>query len=333
MRLKRPDSRLLLSALLLAGCQPAGMPQPAEAPSLEGRIEAWDLERRVQSTEADVAYAATVSLIDVSTTSASPTSPVNQTVATTVTNASSQFVLTFRGFVPSATGSYVLEAVKGLQSNRVGTSAARLRTLIHYQDGGWTSLTNLVPNSGLVVGRTTTALCIIQGQRTDVTPDSLIGTVQIGVADGALQPTTADTFVPPAGCPITNLDFHTVTDYVRQALYADNDPVGTVVRNANTGTYEIKVNKAPIVTGVSPLSAGVGATVTLSGSQFDPTPGNNSVTFNGVAGTVLTASETQLTVTVPSTTTGNLAVANPYGTTQAGVFTIVPTLTGQFPAN
>lgn len=331
----RPENRkhhglLWAGALLLVACQPMNAPRVAELPDLEGQVDFGD-GRLTQSTDADVAIAATVSLIDVSTTSASPTTPRNQTVATSVTNSSGQFVLSFRGFSPSATESYILEAVKGLQSNKVGVSAARVRTLMRFQ-GGWISLTNLVPNTSLRVSRTTTALSIMQGLRTDVAPSTLMGTLQLDLADNTLSPATTDTFTPPAGCPITNQDFHTVTDYVRQALVADNDPIGTVIRN-NSGTYEIRVNKAPIVTGVSPTSAGVGARVTIAGSQFDPVAANNTVRFNGVAATVVSATDTQLVVTVPNATSGNLSIANPYGTTVAGAFTIVPSLSGQFPAN
>ena len=51
---------------------------------------------------------------------------------------------------------------------------------------------------------------------------------------------------------------------------------------------------------VSPNIVRGGLTVTLRGGGFDPTPGNNAVTFGGVAATVLTATATELTVVVPT---------------------------------
>lgn len=43
-----------------------------------------------------------------------------------------------------------------------------------------------------------------------------------------------------------------------------------------------------------------GASATIDGAGFDPTPGNNTVTIGGTAATVTAASGTQLTVTVPT---------------------------------
>ena len=55
----------------------------------------------------------------------------------------------------------------------------------------------------------------------------------------------------------------------------------------------------------TPATGSVGATVTIIGANFSPTPANNIVTFNGSAATVTTATVTQLTTTVPTgATTG-----------------------------
>ncbi len=56
----------------------------------------------------------------------------------------------------------------------------------------------------------------------------------------------------------------------------------------------------PTVTGVSPAVVGAGATVTITGANFDPTAVNNVVALGGpTRATVNTATATSLNVTVP----------------------------------
>ncbi|WP_128547399.1 IPT/TIG domain-containing protein [Larkinella soli] len=55
------------------------------------------------------------------------------------------------------------------------------------------------------------------------------------------------------------------------------------------------------ITAIEPLTAPVGGTVTIAGTQFSATPASNTVTFGGnVQATVTSATETQLVVTVPA---------------------------------
>ena len=63
----------------------------------------------------------------------------------------------------------------------------------------------------------------------------------------------------------------------------------------------------PVVTGIDPVIALTGSTITLSGYNFSTTPG--SVTVNGVTAAVQTWTDTFITVTVPdSATLGNIVV-------------------------
>lgn len=65
----------------------------------------------------------------------------------------------------------------------------------------------------------------------------------------------------------------------------------------------------PTVNSFTPATAPVGATVTITGTNFSTTPGNNTVTFSGTAATVTSATATQLTVIVPAgATTGKISV-------------------------
>jgi hypothetical protein len=81
----------------------------------------------------------------------------------------------------------------------------------------------------------------------------------------------------------------------------------------------------PSITSFNPVVGRIGYPVTIVGTSFIPTPSDNIVKFNGVAATVLTASTTQLTTTVPEgATTGNITVQTVYGTgTSADPFTVL----------
>ncbi|TRX54302.1 hypothetical protein FNH22_19490 [Fulvivirga sp. M361] len=56
---------------------------------------------------------------------------------------------------------------------------------------------------------------------------------------------------------------------------------------------------APTITSFDPTGGKVGITVTISGTNFSPTAGDNTVSFNGVDAMVINATTTSLTVTVP----------------------------------
>ena len=97
---------------------------------------------------------------------------------------------------------------------------------------------------------------------------------------------------------------------------------------------------APTIAGFTPASAPVGASVTITGNNFDPTPANNTVVFsNGVAATVTSSTSTQIVTTVPQgAVTGPITVTTTdvvQGATSASSFTVVPppAITGFSPAS
>ncbi|KAB7729079.1 cell shape-determining protein MreB [Rudanella paleaurantiibacter] len=91
------------------------------------------------------------------------------------------------------------------------------------------------------------------------------------------------------------------------------------------------------VTGISPTSAPAGTTVTISGTNFGTTPASNTVTFGTVPATVLTATSTQLVVTVPANAGSPVTVAANGATAQGPVFTVsakpVVSVAGSISAN
>jgi hypothetical protein len=71
------------------------------------------------------------------------------------------------------------------------------------------------------------------------------------------------------------------------------------------------VGATPTITSFAPTSALAGTTVTITGTNFDPTPSQNSVSFKGIKASVTNATATQLTVTVPASASfGPITVAN-----------------------
>ena len=100
-----------------------------------------------------------------------------------------------------------------------------------------------------------------------------------------------------------------------------------------------RANPSPItIAGFAPLSGPTGTLVTITGTGFGTTPTTNAVTFNGVAGTVVAAAVTTLTVAVPAgAATGKVAVTAGGNTaTSAQNFVVtasgVPTIAGFTPA-
>lgn len=95
-------------------------------------------------------------------------------------------------------------------------------------------------------------------------------------------------------------------------------PNGTIAANItvnNGATITVSPTPTPTPTPPAPAiatipsSASTGSNITITGSNFDATRANDAVTINGSPATVVSASTTSLTVTVPSgATTGKVAV-------------------------
>jgi subtilisin family serine protease len=109
----------------------------------------------------------------------------------------------------------------------------------------------------------------------------------------------------------------TVPSGATSGAIAVTTPGGTA-----TSAASFTVIPAPTISGFTPTSGTVGATVTLSGTGFT---GASKVTFNGVSATFTVNSATQISATVPSgATSGKITVTTPGGTaTSAASFTVV----------
>jgi gliding motility-associated-like protein len=98
----------------------------------------------------------------------------------------------------------------------------------------------------------------------------------------------------------------------------------TVPASATTGKITVTVNcmtvqsatnftvgaaPLPTITSFTPANGSVGTPVEISGTNFSPTPADNTVTFNGTTASVTASSATSITTTVPAgATTGKIGV-------------------------
>lgn len=86
------------------------------------------------------------------------------------------------------------------------------------------------------------------------------------------------------------------------------------------------------VSSMAPSHGNTGSSVTIVGTGFSPTAINNTVTVNGVAATVTSASSTQIVFTVPTgATTGLVNVSTSAGSGSAGTYTVDNPVTPDVP--
>jgi YD repeat-containing protein len=90
------------------------------------------------------------------------------------------------------------------------------------------------------------------------------------------------------------------------------DAVGNLLSITRTGASQVAIIE------FTPNDGPIGGTVTIHGTGFSTTPSQNTVTFNGTAATVVSATGNTLVVTIPSgATSGQLSITTPAGSTSA----------------
>jgi gliding motility-associated-like protein len=132
-----------------------------------------------------------------------------------------------------------------------------------------------------------------------------------------------------------------MTGHYRNTVDFDPGPcTSTLTANIQDEIFVLKLRQQslgtdPTITAFAPLSGSVGTTLTITGTNFDPVPANNTVLFNGIVATVTASTATSITTTVPSgLTTGKIIVTVGCVSAQSGNnFTIgvVPTITSFTP--
>lgn len=103
--------------------------------------------------------------------------------------------------------------------------------------------------------------------------------------------------------------------------------------------FTVTASTPPTISSFTPSSGPVGATVTITGTNFSTTPANNTVKFNGIGAIVTASTATSITTTVPAgATTGKITVSVGGNTaTSATNFTVtagaIPTITSFTPTS
>ncbi|MGV3540155.1 MAG: DUF7619 domain-containing protein [Rufibacter sp.] len=153
-------------------------------------------------------------------------------------------------------------------------------------------------------------------------PDS--GTNQAG-SNGAIQ----FSIKPKAGLA----EKHLIENFA-DIFFDYNEPVRTnttqnriydmppVVSTKPLSAQQVEVS--PVITSFSPAQSRLGGIVTLTGKNFTAASAGNKVTFNGVMAQILSASVSELKVTVPNNSyTGKIKVVTPDGASSSATEFVV----------
>jgi hypothetical protein len=142
-----------------------------------------------------------------------------------------------------------------------------------------------------------------------------------GTSFGSSQGTSTVTFSGTVATP-TSWGASSITVPV-PAGAATGNVVVTVAGVAGNGV-SFTVPPTPTITSLNPVSGGVGAPVTITGTSFGATQGSSTVTFNGVTATATSWSNTALNATVPAgATTGQIVVTVRGVASNGSSFTLV----------
>jgi RHS repeat-associated protein len=128
-----------------------------------------------------------------------------------------------------------------------------------------------------------------------------------GVGYGASQGTSVLTFNGQAAASIVSWSDTQIVATV--PVTATSGPVKVAVNNINSNNDLVFTVPAPWVGSYTPGGGTVGTQVTITGSGFQASQRNSTLTFNGVAATPTSWSDTQIIATVPAgATTGPMLV-------------------------
>lgn len=155
--------------------------------------------------------------------------------------------------------------------------------------------------------------------------NGIIGTT-LNLNGSGFDPTAGNNTVEFNGVTATvNTATTTQLNVTVPANVFGNTPVTAQVDTQTSAGVGFDVT--PNITSLSSGNGQIGTAITINGTGFDTTAGNNTVKFNGVNATVNTATTTQLNVTIPTAANGN--VTNQVGTqTSNGLaFNVRPTVT------
>jgi hypothetical protein len=150
---------------------------------------------------------------------------------------------------------------------------------------------------------------------------SVDGAIEVLDVSNPSLPFYLTTFVNPDGSGIGN----------PMPLYVYGNYAYTTNYSCSLGIVRLYAIPPPTVTSFTPTSGSSGNSVTITGTNFDASPVNNVVTFNGVEATIIgTPTSTSLRVAVPiGATTGKIEVTTlGQSAVSADDFTCIESITG-----
>lgn len=313
--------RTALSLLVAAALLSCASPLSLDAPTIHGVVYFQDPGYRTQATLEEIASSATVSLIDTSR---------NVTVASTLTNEQGGFSLSLPRWRPVEGQTYYLEAIKGLGNNVAGRDAVRLRTLVRSRpDTGWMSITG---SGATVISKSTTTISTVASLKggTRVDPDLLIGSLSVGASGSTAIP--PDTFNGTANFDAS--EFEAVWRFVDSAVTQGVDPLANIAWDSGTNTFTLATPFGPYIRALNPNSGSPGSEIVLEGLRFLADTASNSVYFNGVPATVVSATTTALRVRIPANaSTGYVHVTTSLGSSNLAAFMALARIGGTYRGN
>jgi hypothetical protein len=200
------------------------------------------------------------------------------------------------------------------------TSAAIDKLIVTAPAGAGTGTISVATSAGTAVGPVFTYL--MAPTVTAINPSSGIAGVSVSITGTNFDAVATNNAVKFHGVAAT-VTSATTTSLVVTAPVAGSTGAITVTTTGGTGTGPVFTYlKVPVISGINPGSAAAGASVTITGTDFDATAANDIVKFNGAVATVTTATNTQLVATVPAGgTSGNITVTTAGGTSNGIAFT------------
>jgi len=204
------------------------------------------------------------------------------------------------------------------------TSATATTLVVTAPAGGGTGPVTVTTTGGTATGPTFTYL--LAPTVTAISPTTGIAGATVTITGTNFDAVAANNTVKFHGVA-TTVTSGTTTSLVVKAPAGGSTGAVTVTTTGGTATGPVFTYlQAPAITGISPATAAVGASVTITGTNFDATAANDVVKFNGTAATVTSASTTQIIATVPAGgTNGNITVTTPGGTSNGIAFTYLVT--------
>jgi len=159
--------------------------------------------------------------------------------------------------------------------------------------------------------------------------------IVVGTATGSIREAVGSCPVPPGSQPLPQWDavFNgNIATINFNCFDATSTLAGRVLRfsgRSDRGDVTVTAGPPPTpsphITSLSPTSAPVGTSVTISGSNFGATQGTSSATFDSTAASVQSWSDTQIHVTVPSLLIGDydVVVTTSAGSSNAVLFNVL----------